>query len=234
VLPYSKTRVLSFYSNPLQLLSGAALLLLSTLRTAYAVTTVAALFFVVFCSLIVLHALKKLLPRGSKKIITVFVQSFFLSVFIFILFESNPFLAQNLILPLAFLPVFCASSSVFNNLTNFSVKDMSLRALTEAVLWSVLLIVMAIVREALGFATVSVPGGAEGITVFFQTENPNPYPPRFFLSSAAVFILFAFLIVAVRFAGLRWYKKNASAKDAESIDASASADDNAQETEASS
>ncbi|MDR2746976.1 MAG: hypothetical protein LBB77_05960 [Treponema sp.] len=181
---------------PLATLSGGSLLILGSTRFSYALICVLALLWVYILTALALRI--PVLPRRGREGIVVFLSSFIAGVFILILFFLCPILAADSLLFLIFCPLCCVSSGVLERIEKLDTAEAVFQSYVEGMILSGLILALALIREPLGYGTLSLPGGRQGILcpVKFPEES---FPPLRILSSAAgAFFLLGYGIALFR------------------------------------
>jgi hypothetical protein len=174
--------------SPLASLCGGALLIIASARLAYAIITAAALLWVYGFSALAAYPGFRIIPVRGKSLFHVFLSSFFGSVYLLLLWFISPLAALETFFLVSLVPLFCAGSGLFRRLESFDLSAALIRALSESAVFGGMLIIFSIIREPLGFSSLSLPGGSQGITLLFTFEN-GFLPIRFIASSAGALLL---------------------------------------------
>jgi hypothetical protein len=191
--PFSKKRLLCFLRRPLSFLSAGVLLVTATGRLSAALCTAGALLWVYGISALAFNAAKPLLPRNGQSVVIVFLTGLIASFFLLFLFLTNPFLALSMELIIGIIPVLCADSAICTRFSAMSLKSAVARALSEALLLSLLLVALSLFREPLGHASLSLPGGEKNIVKFFGAEGHSRLSILFLAVPAGALILLGFM-----------------------------------------
>ncbi|MDR2186256.1 MAG: hypothetical protein LBO80_11425 [Treponema sp.] len=182
---------------PLSTLACAGLLIMGSGRTAYALLIAGALVWVYALTVLVLTAAKPLLPVRGKGTLEIFTASFFGAFFLLLFSFFNPFLSMELTLLVLLAPVSCVASKVCSRTGNLDSGPAVGRALLEGLLLGLLILGLALIREPLGFGSLSVPGGPRGITLFFNYEGLY-FPVKTAAVSSGALILLGYAVVLFR------------------------------------
>jgi Na+-transporting NADH:ubiquinone oxidoreductase subunit NqrD len=190
-------KIVGCFKTPLSSMSAAALLIIASVRVSYAIIMIGALFWVFLLCTLLRNGIRKIIPDNLKSIINILLSSFVGSIFYLILYFINPFLAMECILPILLVPVLyfaSVSSDAFGSKVGRSIAFAD--SLRQAASLGILIFALALIREPLGFATLSVPGGSQGIIELFNLGNESALPIQVIsLSSGAMFLLAYILII---------------------------------------
>jgi hypothetical protein len=196
MFPVTPKRFFSFLRRPLVLLSGSGLLIIASRKTAFALVTTGALLWVYLISVAIFYAAKKLLPLHNKNIVAVFLTGLVSSLYLLLLFLTNPYMGMSLSLIVLLLPVLTINSSICTRFLNLDIQSALLRALSEALFWGTLVTALALIREPAGNMTLSLPGGDAGI---IELGLPgSAYAMRIMTVSAGALMLLGYGIVIIR------------------------------------
>ncbi|MDR2020017.1 MAG: hypothetical protein LBQ14_04550 [Treponema sp.] len=182
---------------PLSTLAGAGLLIMGSGRTAYALLTAGALVWVYALTVLVLTAAKPLLPVRGKTALEIFTASFFGSFFLLLFSFFNPLLSMELTLLVLLTPVSCVVSQVCRRTGNLEAGQAVGRALLEGLILGLLVLALALIREPLGFGSLSVPGGPRGIILFFDYGGLY-FPVKTAAVSSGALIFLGYAVVIFR------------------------------------
>jgi hypothetical protein len=191
---YNSLRDHLFWDRHAQLttLTGAVLLIIASSRTAYALVTLGALLWHHTLLVLVLNAARRVFPRKGEDIAVFFLSGALISVYILFLYLLNPFLSLEVSLYCLLVPVHAYASRLANRLKNKETEDAAWQALIEALAVGILIVALALIREPLGYGSLSLPGGSGGIIRLFLSEESAYFPIRIFTSSAGALILLGY------------------------------------------
>jgi hypothetical protein len=187
------TDISRIFRSPISSMSGTALLIIAGSRLSYAISASAALLWVFVFSAFVNTA-----SNVRNKMLNVMLSSFAGSLYFFLLYLLNPLFAVETTLVYALVPVFFIGSKFCSSLENSSADEVFQQALYEPLSLAGLTLGFSFVREPLGFATLSIPGGKRGIIELFNTQGQS-YPVQLISSSTGAFFLLACIIVVFRY-----------------------------------
>ncbi|MFP3089816.1 hypothetical protein LQZ21_05765 [Treponema sp. TIM-1] len=196
---------------PLPSLTNTFFLVIASGRTAFALTALGALLWVYGMTIMGLCLGKPLLPRKGKKILHVFLSALFGSFYLMILNFLNPLLALECTLWVILSPVSLIGSGILDRVESMDPEDALAKALLEALVLGGMILALALIREPLGFGSLSIPGGTWGIIELFNRDTEGIIPLRIISSSTG-----AFLLLGYGRALFRYYRKRAGeAEDTE-------------------
>jgi hypothetical protein len=167
---------------------------LASARFSYALIASLALLWVY--TLTALAQKIPVLPRREG--ISLVLSSFISGLFILILSIFCPILAMDSLLFLILCPLCCVSSGGSGKLT---IEEALYRACAEGLVFSVLILILALIREPLGYGTISLPGGRQGILCPVRFPAESYLPLRVFASSAGAFFLLGYGAALFRYFG---------------------------------
>jgi hypothetical protein len=183
--------------SPLAALSGGGLLVLASTRFSFGLIAALALLWVYIFTALALRI--PALPAGGG--IRVFLSSFIAGVFILILLLVCPLLALDSLLFLILCPLCCVSSGVLDRIEKLDTAEAAFHAYAEGMILSVLILALALIREPLGYGTLSFPGGRQGILCPIRFPEGSFLPLQIFASSAGAFFLLGYGVALFRYFG---------------------------------
>jgi hypothetical protein len=133
--------------------------------------------------------------------LSVFLFAFLGSVFYLFLFLINPFLAEELSLLIALVPVLCYSSGICRRCEADALDDALYTAIYETLILGVFIIAFSLVREPLGYGSLSVPGTDYAIYELFNIDTIYPLPIQVVSSAAGALLLLGYAFIVFRMAG---------------------------------
>jgi hypothetical protein len=168
-------------------------------RTAFSLVSLGALLWVYGLSIITLFLGKPLLPQKGKSVLRIFLSSFFAGAYLLILFLLNPLLAMECTFFIILTPAACIGSEIIDRVETLEPEDALSRALLEALVLGGLGFAIALIREPLGFGSLSVPGGPWGFVELFSNDEDAFVPLRIIASSAGAFFLLGYGLALFRY-----------------------------------
>jgi hypothetical protein len=190
--------IIRIFYSPLSSMGGMALFLIASSRFSYAITAAGALLWVFVLSAFINMARHGIVSKVRNKMLNVMLSSFAGSLYFFLLYMLNPLLAMETGLICTLAPVFFIGSQFCAALENSPADDIFLESGYEPLSLGCLTIAFSLVREPLGFATLSIPGGKHGVIELFSTQGGHSYPMQLISSSTGALLLLAYIIVILR------------------------------------
>jgi hypothetical protein len=198
--------------SPFGGLTGLGILIMASSRLSYAITITGCLIWVYgltsFTYSILLKTVPdKIFPKNGRTVLYTFFASFWSSIYIFLFWFLCPFAALEVFLLMMLVPLFCAGSGIFEQLSSSSknsgedIFDFITEAVSHTFVLSGLLIAFSIIREPLAYCSLSFPGSYRGIIKIIHFNENSFLPVRLLISSSGALILFAY------FTGFYQYKK---------------------------
>jgi len=188
-------------------LAGAALLIMASDRLAHAIVVTGALVWVYCLSSLIAHARAKTFPLLIRPTLTAFLASFAAGLYLLLLWIFSPLCALETFFVVLFVPVVCMVSGIFKRLEDLNPGETLSASCSEALIVGSFIICFAIVREPLGFGSLSLPGGAQGIVLLFSFHAESFLPIRLIASSSGALLLLGYCL------GLYRYFKSANAQE---------------------
>jgi hypothetical protein len=189
---------------PLSSLTGGALLIIGSVRTAYAIISLCSLVWVYGLTIFIASAAKPILPRGGKSLLFVFLSSLLGGLFLLVMFFLNPILAGETAILVLLTQITCIGSGLCQRLDFLDPAEALGRAFLEALILGLLIIAFALIREPAGFGSLSIPGGIRGFITLFNGEG-RFFPLQVISSSSGALILLGYGLAV-----FHWYKNHYS------------------------
>jgi hypothetical protein len=161
-------------------------------RTAFAIVAGGALIWVYGWTVLVAGFGKPILPQKGRALVFVFLSSFFGSLYLMLLYFINPFLAMESTFLVMLASLSCISGEICRRVDALDPEESISRAVLEALVLALLLIALALIREPLGFGSLSVPGGPQGIIELFSIDGGVYFPVQIIAGSAGAFLLLGY------------------------------------------
>jgi hypothetical protein len=198
---YYRTHIFWGGYSPLVSLFCGGLIAMASARLAYALTVAGALLWVYGFSVLVLIVSKPVLPQKGLSPILIFLTSLIGSFYLFLLWFLNPLLALGNVFMLLLVPGTCIASGLFERVKSYDLGEAVSRSCREALIIGLLTTGLALIREPIGWASLSLPGGVQGIIeIFGAKDGAGFFPIRILAGSAGAFILMGYgLSVYARF-----------------------------------
>jgi Na+-translocating ferredoxin:NAD+ oxidoreductase RnfE subunit len=180
-------------------LSGAALLIMASDRLAHAIAATIALVWVYCFSVLTAHSGARFFPRRGRTAILVFLTSFFAGAYLLLLWLFSPLCALETFLIISIIPMFCIFSRIFERLETFTLKEALSSSASESLLLGALTVSFALIREPLGYASLSLPGGARGIVLLFSFDSESFFPIHLIAYSSGALLLLGYFLGLYRY-----------------------------------
>lgn len=185
-------------ASPLGGLAGGGMLIMASSRLAYAIIAASALLWV-YCLSSLTSPCKRIFPRQGGTFITLFFSSFWVSVYLFLLWLASPLCALETFFIVPLIPLFCAASGLVRRIESLEPGDALYRSASEALVFGLLIIAFSLVREPLGFGSLSLPGGAGGIILLCSFGGEYFLPIRIIAGSAGALLLLGYGVALYRY-----------------------------------
>jgi hypothetical protein len=191
-------------------LSAAALLVVASSRLAFALIAVLDLAVVYLFTALISETLKRvrlfkhsgheiwLLPKRNQKMVCLFLSNFVGCIFFFALYCASPLLAMETIFITLFVPIFVYIEEAGEKYSDMPLFRIVRNSFKDSVFLGILAIFIALIREPIGYATLSLPGGNGGIIELFNKNNSFPYTVEIISLSSGAFLLIGFIMTMFR------------------------------------
>jgi len=191
--------------SPLSSLTGLALIVLASSRFSYALIITAAFLWVYGLASLIYAFTRKYIPAKGRMIVLLFLVTFLCGIFALFTSMINPLLIMTTSFFLVLIPPTCLGSGFFQAAeldNNHNPGELVSRALLEAAVLSALIIAFSLLREPLGFGTLSIPGSPGGIVELFYWANADGFILIRILSlSSGAILLLGYIIALYRYIG---------------------------------
>jgi hypothetical protein len=193
---------LSIFNNNISFsacLSGSALLIMASDRLAHAITAALALIWVYALSALTAHSGARFFPQRGRMAVLVFLTSFFAGSYLLLLWLLSPLCALETFFVVSIIPMFCIFSGVFGRLETLSLKDTLSSAVSESLILGLLVVIFALVREPIGYSSLSLPGGARGIVLLFSFDAESFFPVHIIAIPSGALLLLGYFLGLYRY-----------------------------------
>jgi hypothetical protein len=191
-------KVIGLFYSPVSSMSGIALFIIAGSRFSYAIACAGALLWIFILSAFINTAQHDIASKIRHKMLNVILSSFTGGIYFFLLYMLNPLFAMETSLICALAPVYFMGSKFSAAIENLPADEIFTEARSEPLSLGLLTIVFSLIREPLGFAAISIPGGSRGITELFGAQDGYFYPIQLISSSTGALILLAYIIIFFR------------------------------------
>jgi hypothetical protein len=178
-------------NSPLSSLTGVALLIIASGRIAFALIALLNLLFVYAFTLITVKIGMPAFPEQGQKTVLLFIASLFSSFYFILLWIINPALTMESSLIVLLAPAVFVTSGLCERVVEYDMLEIISQAIAESFIMGMLILGIALIREPLGFGSISIPGF--DIVRFVKEE-----PLRFFQSSAGALVILGYGIAVYR------------------------------------
>jgi len=186
--------------SPAAVIPGGCLLVIASGKLAHAVAVLGALAWVYGLTSLVIYAAARILPRQGRTWLFSFLASFMAGVYLFALWLFSPLCALEVFFAVSLVPVFYIGvSGRFDAPGALSAADSFFSSFFESVSLGVLILAVALIREPLGFVSLSLPGGAQGSVMLFSFRIESFLPVRLIASSGGALLLLGYFWCLYRF-----------------------------------
>ena len=180
-------------------LTGVGLLVMAGSRLAFALMTTAGLLWVYILTALIVFFTHPFYPKIGNKIILISITSLLASAFLLIVWLANPLLAIQVAYLIILIPCYAVASPLFSSINTMKFDSAIIRTVLEAASLGLLITAFALIREPIGFMSLSLPGGAEGIIELFQSRDEDAFlPVRIVAMSSGAFFILAYALALFR------------------------------------
>jgi hypothetical protein len=185
---------------PLSALSGAGLMIIATSRLAFALGAAGALVWVYTLTALILTVAKPILPKRGLPVLRLFLMSFLGSMYMLIFHCLNPYLGMETGFLLLLCSLSCAGSGICRRIEGLALQKSILKAFLEALVLGGLLIALSLIREPLGFGSLTLPGGPQGLVALFALGSPGAlyFPVRIVAGASGGLLLLGYVLILFR------------------------------------
>ena len=177
--------------SPLSSLTGAALLVIASARITFALLCSLTLVWVYVFVLTAAKLGGVYFPQWGKNAVLLFLSSLASGIFFILLGIFNPVLAMESAFFIFLVPVTFIAGGLYNRVLDYDIGEVVSQALAEALILGLLILAVSLIREPLGFGSISFPGF--DIIRFARNE-----PLRFFQASSGALIILGYGIAVYR------------------------------------
>jgi hypothetical protein len=204
-----------FHGNtvPMISLSCAALLIMVSDRLAHAIVVTGALVWVYCLSSLAAYFGVRFFPRQGRTILLTFLTSFIAGLYLLLLWILSPLCALEVFLVISIVPLFAIGSGIFQQLESLSLETVVSASFSEAMMLGALLIIFALIREPLGYLSLSLPGGTQGIVLLFSFTSESFLPIHLITSSCGALLLLGYFLGLYRYLKSQYTLQEEGGKD---------------------
>jgi Na+-transporting NADH:ubiquinone oxidoreductase subunit NqrD len=188
----------NYFNSPLIFLNAIAIIVIASSRLSYALIAAMAIIWVYGLSVLITNLTKTFFPKIVNNILSAFLSAVLGSVFYFFVFIFNPFLAEELFLVILLVPILCFSSEICLRCEKDPLDEALYKAIYETLILSIFIIILSLIREPLGYASLSLPGGDYAVYEFFSLDTIFPLPVQIISSPAGALLLLGYIFIILR------------------------------------
>ncbi|MCL2044385.1 MAG: hypothetical protein FWG89_09620 [Treponema sp.] len=185
--------------SPMACLSGGWMLIMASDRLAHAIIAAAALVWVYCLTSLAVHAGIRFFPKRGKNVLLVFLASFIASIYIFLIWVFSPLCALQTFFVVSLIPFLYLGQGTFRKYAALNLKEKFFESLSDALILGSLIVVFSLIREPLGFLSLSLPGSAHGIILLFSFKSDALLPVHILASSSGALLLMGYFLGLYRY-----------------------------------
>jgi hypothetical protein len=161
-------------------------------RLAYALAAAGALIWTYSFSALASFPGRRFFPERGKNQVLVFLSAFTGSVYLLLLCFASPVLGMEAFFFVSLTPLLCIGSGLFERIHGLALDEAVFRAFGEAAVLGGLIIAFSLIREPLGYSSLSLPGGVSGIVKIVSFGEAAFLPVRIIAGSAGALLLLGY------------------------------------------
>ncbi|MDR2258581.1 MAG: hypothetical protein LBE14_05475 [Treponema sp.] len=185
--------------SPLVSLTGGGLLVMASGRLAYALVAAGALLWTYGLSALISFPCRRFFPKRGKNLALLFLSAFTGSMYVLLLCFLSPVLGMETLFFVSLTPLLCIGSGLFERIGSLELNEALSRAFNEAAVLGGLIIAFSLIREPLGYVSLSLPGGVHGIVKIFSSGEKIFLPIRIIAGSAGALLLLGYGLSLYRY-----------------------------------
>jgi hypothetical protein len=165
---------------------------MASCRLAFALTTLGALIWVYVLSVLAACPVLPFFPKRGKYFTFLFLSTFVGGLYILLLWLLSPLLGIQILFITVLVPLVFSGSGVPGRIDTGDALEAAVRSFSEAFTLGILVVALSLIREPLGYLSLSLPGGVQGFVTIFSFDGGNFLPVRIASSSAGALILLGY------------------------------------------
>jgi Na+-translocating ferredoxin:NAD+ oxidoreductase RnfE subunit len=176
-------------------------MIVATSRLAFALGAAGALVWVYVLTALTLGFAKPILPKRGMSVLQPFLTSFWGSLYMLIFQCLNPYWGMETTFLLLLCPLSCIGSGICRRIEGLARRDAILKAFMEALTLGGVLVALGLIREPLGFGSLTLPGGPQGLAALFALESPDSaayLPARIIAGTSGGLLLLGYALALFR------------------------------------
>jgi hypothetical protein len=184
--------------SPWTLISALCIIIIASARLAYALIAALSILWVYIIAVLITNSARKFFPKIFNKLLHAALYAVLGCIFYLLVDIFNPFLASEMVLLLMLPPILCYRSDICGR-TGYDTLDEALyKAIYEALLIGVFTIALSLLREPLGYGSLSVPGSDYAVYELFSPDSVYPLPVQIISSSAGALFILGYIFIVLR------------------------------------
>jgi hypothetical protein len=172
-------------NSPLASLTGIVLLLIASGRIGFAIVCALALLWVYVFVMAAAKLGSAYFPSWGRNTVFLFLSSLAAEVFLLLLWILSPGMALESAFFIFLVPLVFMASGLYDRVLEYDMVEVVSQTMAEALILGMLILGLSLIREPLGFGSISVPG--LDMVRFAQEE-----PLRFLQASSGALILLGY------------------------------------------
>jgi Na+-translocating ferredoxin:NAD+ oxidoreductase RnfE subunit len=173
-------------------------MIIATSRLAFALGAAGALIWVYTLTALILSFAKPILPKRGLPVLQLFLVSFLGSMYMLLFHGINPYLGMETTFLFLLCPLSCAGSGICRRIEGLPLQKSIFKAFLEALILGGLLVALALIREPLGFGSLTLPGGPQGMVALFAPAGALYFPVRIIAGASGGFLLLGYALILFR------------------------------------
>jgi hypothetical protein len=172
---------------------------MASCRLSYALVIAGALLWVYSLSVLMAFPCSSVFPRRGKNLVVLFLSAFAGSVYLLLVAFANPVLGLELFFMLSLVPLVCIGSGVIERTAELKMGAAVSRAFSEAAALSLFITAFSLIREPLGYLSLSLPGSPFGIVRIFSSDKEGFLPIFIISGSSGALLLLGYGVSLYRY-----------------------------------
>jgi hypothetical protein len=197
---------------PLSTLMNAGLMILATSRLAFALSAAGALVWVYTLMALVLGFAKPILPKKGLPVLHLMLAGFWGSLYMLLFQCVNPYLGMETTFLSLLCTLSCVGSGLCRRIEGLARREAVLKAVLEALALGGVLAALALLREPLGYGSLTFPGGPQGLIALFAPESSASavyFPARILAGASGGLLLLGYVLALFRRFKRRFVREDA-------------------------
>jgi Na+-transporting NADH:ubiquinone oxidoreductase subunit NqrD len=176
-------------------------MIIATSRLAFALGAAGALVWVYALMALVLGFAKPILPKRGLLVLQLFLASFWGSLYVLLFHCVNPYWGMETTFIALLCPLSCIASGICRRIEGLARREAIFKAFWEALALGGVLVALALIREPLGFGSLTLPGGPQGLLFLFSRDSSDPaayFPMRIIAGASGGLLLLGYALALFR------------------------------------